>query len=245
MSESHGSTTIAAILAAGGVGSRFSQQLNSPPKQFLYLCGRPMYVWSMMRLASNKRIASVVVVAPEANVSLVQSHITEFIEDSRIQDKIEVTSGGVTRQDSVFKGLQFLEQNRKVPELVLIHDGARPLVTEQLIDSVIDAVIKYGACTPGAEVTDTIKRVLEGKIVETLDRRELYAVQTPQAGRFLDLANAHRKALAEGWSVTDDASMLERDGHFVAIVPGTPYNLKVTQPLDLVLCEALAANLLC
>ncbi len=140
--------------------------------------------------------------------------------------------------------MQSLEQDRVAPDLVLIHDGARPLVTDELINSVIDAVIEHGACTPGAEVTDTIKRVVQGKIVETLDRTELSAVQTPQAGRFLDLANAHRKAVAEGWNATDDASMLERDGHFVAIVPWSPYNLKVTQPLDLVLCEALASKLL-
>ncbi|MBY0547119.1 MAG: 2-C-methyl-D-erythritol 4-phosphate cytidylyltransferase [Candidatus Obscuribacterales bacterium] len=237
-------TTIAAILAAGGVGSRFSQEANAPPKQFLYLCGRPMYVWSLLQLAKNARIGSVVVVAPEANLHLVREHVLEFATDSRLQRKIAVVAGGATRQQSVYRGLQFLEQDKVAPDLVLIHDGARPLVTAELIDSVIDAVIKYGACTPGAAVTDTIKRVVQGKIVETLDRTELSAVQTPQAGRFLDLANAHRKAIAEGWSATDDASMLERDGHFVAIVPGSPYNLKVTQPLDLVLCEALASRLL-
>lgn len=237
-------TTIAAILAAGGVGSRFSNEQDATAKQFLYLRGRPMYVWPMFRLAQNDRIGSVVVVAPETNLSLVKDHIAEFAPNNSIQRKIAVVAGGATRQESVYKGLQSLEQDRVAPDFVLIHDGARPLVTDELINIVIDTVIEHGACTPGSEVTDTIKRVVQGKIVETLDRTELSAVQTPQAGRFLDLANAHRKAVDQGWCATDDASMLERDGHFVAIVPGSPYNLKVTQPLDLVLCEALASKFL-
>lgn len=235
---------IAAILAAGGAGSRFANEPGAAPKQFVHLMGRPMYVWSLLRLAANDQIESLVVVAPEAHLALVHEHVEYWVSEPELRQKVRITAGGATRQESVYKGIQLLELDSRPPDILLIHDGARPLLAKELLSDVINTSIKYGACTPGVGVTDTIKRVQADCIVETLDRSELYAVQTPQAARFTDLANAHRKAVTEGWSVTDDASILERDGHKVVIVPSSPYNLKVTQPLDLVLCEALAQTLL-
>ncbi len=235
---------IGAILAAAGAGSRFSSQTATNAKQFLNLMGRPMYVWSLVKLATHPAIDSVVVVAPEASISLVRKDFENFHSELSRCRQLAVTAGGSTRQQSVYNGLRYLATLVNAPEFVLIHDGARPFIGEQLITQVIESVIANGACTPGLPVTDTLKRVREHIIIETVDRAELYSVQTPQAGRLSDLCHAHEKALVENWSVTDDASMLERDGHMVAIVPGSPYNLKVTQPLDLVLCEALAPRLL-
>lgn len=242
-----GTARFGAILAAGGAGTRFSS--TGRAKQFLELSGRPMYLWPLEKLVRHSSIDLVVVVVPEASIDSVHEHLRLFGLGSAEQNTsshgaVFVIAGGATRQQSVFHGLQFLQALARPPEFVLIHDGARPFVTDELIGQVAKTVAIEGACTPGLPVTDTLKRVREQRIVETVDRHELFSVQTPQAGRLRDLCDAHTRAVTENWAVTDDASMLERQGLSVAIVPGYPYNLKVTQPLDLVLCEALAPRLL-
>lgn len=234
---------IAAIVAAAGSGSRFASS-GGTAKQFIELHGRPLYIWSLLALAGHPKIDAVVVVAPESHIETIKEHRDRFRAELPGSQNIHVTAGGATRQESVRLGLQYLKHAPAPPEFVLIHDGARPFISPDLITRIVDEVQRSGACTPGLPVTDTLKRVNQNKIIETVDRQELYSVQTPQAGRLADLWRAHERAVLENWSVTDDASMLERDGHQVAIVPGSPYNLKITQPLDLVLCEALAPRLL-
>jgi 2-C-methyl-D-erythritol 4-phosphate cytidylyltransferase len=155
-----------------------------------------------------------------------------------------VIIGGATRQESVRKGIEHLSESSQSPDFVIIHDAARPFLTNEMIGATIKSVTEHGACTLGIPLTDTIKRVSDGVICETLDRSSLYLIQTPQAGRFDWLLAAHRKAAREKFQTTDDAAILEFGGHAVSIVPGSKYNLKITNPEDMAISEALAPIIL-
>jgi 2-C-methyl-D-erythritol 4-phosphate cytidylyltransferase len=152
---------------------------------------------------------------------------------------IKVVPGGATRQESVYLGLVELDNDPR-PDYVLVHDAARPFITRELVERSVNGAIEYGAFSTGMPPADTIKRIEGSEIKETLDRSNLILVQTPQGGRFDWLLAAHKKAAIEGAATTDDAAILEAAGHRVSIIRGASFNLKITQPDDLVLAEALA-----
>ena len=242
---------VAAILAAGGTGARFTASLNgasgtSPyassglPKQFLQLKGRPIFVWSLETLLASPSVAYVVVVAPPDLVTEVQTHIKSLANKFRGKE-LHVVPGGSTRQQSVHMGLMALEEYK--PEFVLIHDAARPFLTAELLNRFLDALITTGACTTALRASDTIQKVDSGKVVETLDRECLVMVQTPQGGRFEWLLQGHRLAEKEDKATTDDAAILALAGHEVGIVDGAAYNLKITRAEDMILADALIAIL--
>ena len=160
------------------------------------------------------------------------------------KEKISVITGGATRQESVRKGIEHLATVPTPPQYVLIHDAARPFLTQTMIDNTIKCVTEHGACTLAIPLTDTIKRVKDGLIEATLDRASLYLIQTPQAGRFDWLLSAHRQAAQKQFETTDDAAILEFAGHQVSIVSGSRYNLKITNPEDLTIGQALAPIIL-
>ncbi len=239
----------AAILAAGGSGTRFaagapgtfsrseSTSLKKLPKQFLQLQGSPIYVWSLATLLAVPAIARVVMVVPPDMVLTVQDALVSV--HSRFPQKIlQVVPGGDTRQASVFCGLRALNPNP--PDYVLVHDAARPFLTAEIVERVIAGVTACGACTTGVPPADTIKKIMGDTIAETLIRDELLLVQTPQAARFNWLLSAHELAAASCLATTDDAAVLENAGHRVGIVRGASFNIKITQPEDLVFAEALA-----
>lgn len=232
---------IASVLAAGGSGSRFACGDNKTAKQFIELRGYPIYVWSLLALASHKWMTDVVVVAPASGLDSINAQIKALVAD-RDLCRIHVTAGGATRQESVFCGLQYLKNDR--PDYVLVHDAARPFLDLLIVDKVIEGVIKYGACTVGVPASDTIKRIKNGAVEETLDRSEILVTQTPQAASFGLLLAGHEESAKLGVATTDDAAILENMGHSVHVVAGNPYNIKVTEPLDLLICEALADSLL-
>ena len=151
-----------------------------------------------------------------------------------------VVAGGKSRQESVHLGLNALSDKVK---LAAVHDGARPLITWQVIDRVVRAANTYGAAAPAIPVKDTIK-VVEGRVVKnTPDRASLFAVQTPQVFDFDLLRGALRKAELDGAAVTDDCSAVERMGMAVKIVEGDERNLKVTTPMDLKIAELLLEDM--
>jgi 2-C-methyl-D-erythritol 4-phosphate cytidylyltransferase len=238
-SEAH---SYAAILAAGGRGTRFAASSDTGngglPKQFMQLRGSPIYVWSLTTLLAVPAIASAVMVVPAEMVQDVRRTVDELAAVYP-NKALRVVPGGDTRQASVFEGLKILEA--EAPEFVLIHDAARPFLTRDIIDRVIEGVTTFGACTTGMPPSDTIKKVEGDVVAETLRRDELLLVQTPQAGRFSWLLAAHESAKRSGIATTDDAAILESAGHEVGIVRGASYNVKITQPEDLILAEALAA----
>lgn len=239
--QSAKSPRIAAVLAAGGSGSRFATGGGKIAKQFVELRGYPIYVWSLVALASHKLITDVVVVAPVSALPSINVQINA-LRENRDLCRTHVTTGGATRQESVFLGLQYLRNDP--PDYVLVHDAARPFLDQATIDRVIEGVIKYGACTAGVPASDTIKKIKDGLIEETLDRSEMLMTQTPQAAAFEFLFSGHEDCAKKGIATTDDAAILERVGHRVSVVAGNPYNMKLTEPLDLLICEALADSLL-
>jgi 2-C-methyl-D-erythritol 4-phosphate cytidylyltransferase len=186
----------------------------------------------------NERITHVVLVVSEDMLDTARRHLETATVPHK--EKVEVIRGGATRQQSVSKGVEHLALARRKPEFVLVHDAARPFLTQEMIDATIKCVTESGACTLAVPLTDTIKRAKDGVIQETLDRSSLYLIQTPQAGRFDWMLEAHRAAAGKGFETTDDAAILEHAGHPVSIVFGSRYNLKITNPEDLSICEALA-----
>jgi len=202
------------IVVAAGQGQRFGQ-----PKQFVALGGRSVIEWSLETSRSVAR--GVVAVVPES-----------FLGRPGIGKGADrVISGGPTRASSVRRGLAAVPENADV---VVVHDAARPLASRELFRSVIDAVVAGAdGAIPGLAVADTVKRVRDGHVLETLDRNELVAVQTPQAFR----AEALRRAHAGAPEATDDAGLLEALGLIVAVVPGEYHNIKLTSPEDLATAE--------
>jgi 2-C-methyl-D-erythritol 4-phosphate cytidylyltransferase len=244
----------AAVVPAAGIGARFAASDHNLPKkpdsshgaserenvskQFLDLLGVPLYIWSIQKLCQCAEIESVSLVLSQPSMGLAANQLKRYLTTAEIK-KIELTVGGASRQESVFKGL--LNLVARNPRIVLVHDAVRPFLTSALIQSSIEAAAETGACTIASAVTDTVKKVKDGTIRETIDRSELYLIQTPQAARFDWLLDAHKAAQKHGLSTTDDAAILEAIGHQVQIVQGQPYNIKVTTAADLSLCEAIAS----
>lgn len=229
--------SIAAILVSAGSGKRFGDESDSA-KQYQLLNGSPVYTWGLKCLLEHPRITAVVLVVAEGLEAEKRLDIDKWITNGL--DKLSVTAGGATRQASVFNGLKLLSQLDSPPDAVLIHDSARPFITATMVDDVIKCVEKEPACTVGTPVSDTVKRVDNSIIGETVDRTNLMAVQTPQAAWFSELLKAHQRAEADGWVTTDDAAIMEMAGYKVSVVLSTRWNIKITTKEDLRICEALA-----
>lgn len=217
------------IVVAAGSGSRMGALMK---KQYLPLHGKPILIRTLQTLAQSPQIARIVLVVAEDDIDFVQ----EMVHSHSVPKIGAVVSGGAERQDSVAMGLRALHADSR---LVLVHDAARPLVSQEEITSVIRAAVGVGAATLGVPVKDTIKRVESGLVVETLPREELWAVHTPQAFRRDWLEEAHHRSAQIGGIGTDDASLVEWAGFRVAMVQGSYQNLKITTPEDLVIAEAL------
>jgi 2-C-methyl-D-erythritol 4-phosphate cytidylyltransferase len=231
---------IAAVVPAAGIGTRFafgdSPQQASNAKQFVELGGKPLFSWALSVICRHPQIDSVIVMlSPQALDAM--GDVVKRVIDS---PKLTVAQGGATRQESVHRGLEYLDRQDEKPKFVIVHDAVRPFITTKMIDETIEALTRYGACTLGVQLTDTIKKVENGLIRQTLDRSSLYLIQTPQGGRFDWLLDGHRRAAEKQIETTDDAAILELAGHDVSIVSGSPYNLKITRPEDIKIAEALA-----
>ncbi|MGZ4162799.1 MAG: 2-C-methyl-D-erythritol 4-phosphate cytidylyltransferase [Tumebacillaceae bacterium] len=217
------------IVVAAGSGSRMGADIK---KQYLPLAGLPILVRTLQTLANCPRVARIVLVVAPDDIA----YVSELVDTHQLRKIGAVVACGRERQESVYHGLQAL-----LPEttVVAVHDAARPLVTVEEVEAVIETAEESGAATLGVQVKDTIKRVVHGTVQETLDRSELWAVHTPQAFRRDWLEEAHRKSIEQGGLGTDDASLVEWAGYPVVMVAGRYTNLKITTPEDLVLAEAL------
>ncbi|MDQ2940471.1 MAG: 2-C-methyl-D-erythritol 4-phosphate cytidylyltransferase [Actinomycetota bacterium] len=212
-------------MAAAGSGERLGA---GGPKALVELAGRPLLDWSLDALRASQRIGPIVVAVPPGQEAQAQ------------RDGVQVVAGGASRSESVAAAFAQLDA-----EIVVVHDAARPLVTAELVDAVIDDLLDdpdAGAVVAAAPVTDTIKQVLRGMEVDrTLDRSSLWAAQTPQAFRIdaLREAIASTELLAQA---TDDAMLVERIGGRVLLHEAPAENVKVTTPLDLRVAELLLAQ---
>lgn len=215
--------TVALIVAAG----RGSRMPGDIPKQYRHLHGRPILRHVLGAFTAHPGISEVhTVIHPDDG--------DRFADASRGLDMSAPIVGGETRQDSVRRGLESLAAG-SAPDLVLIHDGARPFVSPALIDRVIGELSNSEAAIPALPVTDTVKRVDRGVILETVDRGGLFRAQTPQGFRFSAVLSAHTKAAenTDSQSFTDDASIAEAAGLRVGVVAGEESNIKITHDNDM------------
>ncbi len=217
--------TCAAIIPAAGSGTRMGAE---QPKQFLYLAGKPILVHTINALYSHPAIDLLIIVVPESHIS----ETRELLSNYNLLDKTEVIAGGIRRQDSVLRGLQHLK-NRA--ELVLVHDGARPLVDSEVIERWYKEAVK-GAAISAIPVVDTLKKGNKDREIETtIDRNSLWKAQTPQGGKRQYLLDGFIKAA--GKDVTDEAMLFEMAGYPVRLALGSERNIKITSPEDLVIAE--------
>jgi 2-C-methyl-D-erythritol 4-phosphate cytidylyltransferase len=221
-----------AILPAAGLGTRMA---GPQPKQFLALDGIPILIHSLRTFVAVKRVTAIYVAVRRPEMERVEAQVSEY----GFQEKTHVVEGGDNRQESVANALAAVPAGPE--DLVLVHDAVRPLIDAATIDRTIDAVIEHGAAIVGLPAVDTIKQVERtahgALITATIPREFIVQAQTPQGFRYELLRKAFAEATADGFVGTDEASVVERAGLPVAVVPGSQVNLKITQPGDLELAE--------
>ncbi len=225
-----------AILPAAGLGTRMA---GPQPKQFLILDGLPILIHSLRAFAAVKRITAIYVAVRKSEMERVQAQIAEYADKYGFAGRVHVVEGGENRQESVSHALAALPA--QPDDIVLVHDAVRPLIDAATIDRTIDAVAEHGAAIVGLPAVDTIKQVERtahgALITSTIPREFVVLAQTPQGFRFGLLQKVFAEAAADGFVGTDEASVVERAGLPVAVVPGSQVNLKITQPGDLELAE--------
>ncbi|HXV59698.1 MAG TPA: 2-C-methyl-D-erythritol 4-phosphate cytidylyltransferase [Vicinamibacteria bacterium] len=213
-----------AVVVAGGRGSRFGGPV---PKQFHLVLGRPLLAYSLSSFARCRTIERTVLVLPRAGFEEAERTIAPHIEGAAV----EVVAGGDTRQASVWAGVSRLGDSDS--RLVAVHDGARPLVSPQLIESVVEAASRHGGAIAAVPVVETLKEVSQDGFVQgTADRKRYWRAQTPQCFRLGLLRRAFDAARRDGFLGTDEASLVERLSAPIVIVPGEEQNLKVTSLHD-------------
>lgn len=205
---------INAIIPAGGTSSRF----GNTNKLLEKINGKEVVRYTVEAFEASN-VDEIIICA---NISIMDE-LKKIFSDSK---KVKIIEGGQTRQASVYNGLK-----ASVCDYVLIHDGARPMITTDLINSAIDMVKDKKALTVATKTIDTIKEVVDGKIIRTIDRSKLYNTQTPQAFEYNLIINAHQKLI--GQNFTDDAGMLEELGYDVYILNGSYKNIKITTQNDI------------
>ena len=227
-----GTRTIAVIVVAAGRGERASSTADASPKQYRDLAGTPVLSRSIAAFLGRDDISWVI---PVIHAEQADRYAALDLADPRL---LAPVTGGETRQASVLAGLTALSPKR--PDLVLIQDAARPLVSSEVIGGVIEALKASEAALPVVPVTDTIKRSVDGRTVSaTEDRKTLFAAQTPQGFRFPQILSAHLRAGRMPREFTDDAAIAEWAGLSVALTPGSTHNLKITHPEDFARAERL------
>jgi len=225
------------ILPAAGLGTRMAvgHQAPSAPKQFLELAGIPILIHSLRAFAQVPQVTAMYVAVRGNERERVEAQVAEH----GFSGKVSIVTGGDTRQESVANALNALECDDN--DIVLVHDAVRPLIDPATISRTLEAVTKHNAAIVGLPAVDTIKQVertADGAIITaTIPREYIVQAQTPQGFRCGLLKRAFAEAMADGFIGTDEASIAERAGVSVAVVPGSPANLKITQPGDLELAE--------
>lgn len=212
------------VIVAAGTGSRMKADIN---KQFIKLRDKEVIVHTIEKFYNNKNINDIVVVIREDE----QEYFNENIIDKYKFNNIKIAYGGKQRQDSVYNGIKKLDDNCDV---ILIHDGARPFVTNNIIENAIKEAKQHNAVVVGVKVKDTIKVVGEnGNVIDTPNRSYLWSVQTPQVFKCDVIKKAYEDAYNNNYYGTDDAMLVERIGYDIKMVEGSYDNIKITTPEDL------------
>lgn len=220
-----------AVIVAAGSGTRMNLKAS---KQFIKLDNIPVLAHTLIAFEKAEQIDEIIIVTRESDMNTVDSLIDEY----SITKAVEVTIGGDTRQQSVKNGLSKIKG-----DLVLIHDGARPFITPEQINSVAEALYEADAAALGIPVKDTLKKVDENKVIQgTCDRSSLYSIQTPQGFKSSIITLAHKNSEKSGIRATDDCALCEAIGIKIKIIEGSASNIKITTPDDLEVASGILNN---
>lgn len=221
---------------APGASDKGKQKKNPPSKQFTELGGTPILVHTLRRFAAVDAVSEIWIALRENEIAVFRARLES--EAKVLNKKVELVVGGEHRQQSVENALNAITA---ADDIVLVHDAVRPFVTREIIQAVIEAAKKYGAAIAGLPAVDTVKQVertSDGALIKaTIPRAGIVMAQTPQGFRYSVIKKAFDEASADGFLGTDEASLVERSGHEVAVVMGSPRNIKITAPADMELAE--------
>jgi len=220
---------ISAIIPAAGSGKRMGGDRS---KQYLSIGGRPILVETLMVFNESPHIDEIILVSPPDDIDLMEGLLKKY----DLAKVSKIVKGGKERQDSISNALHALDRESGI---VLIHDGVRPFIDDEIIRELIDAVNRYGAAIAAVPVKDTVKKVLQDSISATVPRENLWLAQTPQAFSARIIIDAYTNAREKGIRGTDDASLVEAMGLDVKVVMGSYENIKITTPEDLLFAEAI------
>jgi 2-C-methyl-D-erythritol 4-phosphate cytidylyltransferase len=230
------------IIPAAGLGTRMAPpgKKTAITKQFFEINGTPILVHTLRVFARNRQVDKIIVALRKTEMQQFRTRL----ERERIAEKVELVEGGEHRQDSVANALSGLKA--APDDIVLVHDAVRPFVDDEIIGNIVREVEKHGAAIAGLPATDTIKqvdRVAEGAIItSTIPRERVVQAQTPQGFRYELIKRAFDSAAADGFTGTDEASLVERLGESVWVVMGSARNIKITTPADMELAEFFLAQ---
>lgn len=235
------------IIPAAGLGTRMApipagakgKQKQAPPsKQFTELGGTPILIHTLRTFATIDPVNEIWIALRENEIAGFRTRLESNAKDI-LKKKVELVAGGEHRQQSVENALKAI--SAAADDIVLVHDAVRPFVTREIIEEVIEAAQKYGAAIAALPAVDTVKQVertAEGALIKaTIPRAGIVMAQTPQGFRYGVIKKAFDEASADGFLGTDEASLVERSGHDVAVVMGAPRNIKITAPADMELAE--------
>jgi 2-C-methyl-D-erythritol 4-phosphate cytidylyltransferase len=218
-----------AIIVSAGKGQRF---MEGRKKQFFLLADKPILTHTLDKFENCPLIDSILLVVGQEDMDYC---LKEIIEKNRYRKISQIVPGGKRRQDSVKNGMDALSRDANI---VVIHDGVRPFVTREMIEDSIHSAQRFGAVVMAMPVKETIKMAdADGTVLKTLDRESLWQIQTPQTFQAHVIKEAYQKATENGFVGTDDASLVERLGMKVHILPGSYTNIKITTPEDLILAN--------
>lgn len=224
---------VSAIIVAAGKGERMG---SGEPKQFLEMMGRPIICHTLDRFAQFKDWDIAIGVAPDR----VDKFKSEIIEKFDYPKRWRIVAGGIKRQDTVRNCLLSITSDA---DIIIVHDGVRPFITEKFLEESVNKAFSSGACIAAAKVVPTIKEVnADNTISRTIDRQNLWEAQTPQTFRREILTEAMERAYHEGYYGTDEASLVERIGKNVSIIESATTNIKITTPADLAIGDAISAS---
>ncbi len=224
-----------AIILAGGAGKRMGASTN---KQFLLLDNKPIIVHTLQTFEECRAVDGIYLVVNQKDLPIIQE---EILETYRFNKVVKLVMGGRLRQDSVRNGLEAIEDPC---DIVIIHDGARPFVTPAFIEKGIYLMEMFDAIIPALPMKDTVKVISkEGFVVKTLERDSLWHVQTPQTFKYELIMKAYREGMTKKLYGYDDATFLEYMGKKVKVIEGSPYNIKITTPEDLVMARGVLSQL--
>ena len=223
--------TISAIIPAAGSGERFGGK-----KQLKNLDGRPLLYHTLQPFIQSTLIDEIVVVVAEGDVDQLDRELKSFISSN----PIKMVAGGSSRQISVHNGLAAVEESS---EFICVHDAVRPFASKNLIEKAVTACKDHDGVILALSSTDTIKRVMEDQILETIPREKIWRAQTPQVFSKAALQEALELAKSEDIQGTDEAALLERIGYQIGFVEGSPMNIKITTEEDWVFAEAIYKQL--